>query len=624
MTTPLALMPAIKDRETAFSYVSRMAAMNGVDTAGFCTDMGLSLTKIINGVPEDLMKLAALCDSDVEDLKRWTPLYFGNRAHTFRGHRVHAKAIKDTTVRGCPVCLREDAEASPDNDTGEMYIRGHWLFRPVSLCVKHHHPLVPLWSERQVTLRYDSASRLAEIAQDVRSEKLDTKLREPREYDQWIEARLLDQRTSSWLDQFELYAAAHFCELLGRAILAFWHPKSNKFTPEKDWLSFDMGFHFANKGEDRIRTALTELQTGIGEPTDGPKKKFGALYDRLAFDLKGEEYAPFRKLLRDHITATWPLGPGDDLMGEPVLERRVHSVRTAARELGMDPRRLRKLLVDVDLVRPIETGKDDQWELFDAKKAQPHLDRLNTLVSAKDFQSALNMSRNQFELLREEDYFAPAVDNGDHKPLWDVRAAHKFFEKLLTGAEPIYVPMHNWGDLPKIAQSLQISPGTILSFLERGKVQRVGRHMTREGYRAILVTHDEIERLLNRPDAPGISIELFARQCGLKPSAAMRLVREAHIPSTEGRHPKSGVPQRFLAPADIAAFHDRFVTLRGLAVELGLSWQALRPKLADAGVEPFSPDGQDYGALFERGAANAVQLSTSAKEVPPKKKDDKT
>ncbi|WP_260003246.1 hypothetical protein [Leisingera caerulea] len=74
-----------------------------------------------------------------------------------------------------------------------------------------------------------------------------------------------------------------------------------------------------------------------------------------------------------------------------MLERKVHSVRTAARELGMDPRRLRKLLVDANLVRPAETGQDDQWELFDAKQAQPHLDKISTLVSAKDFQQALNM-----------------------------------------------------------------------------------------------------------------------------------------------------------------------------------------------------------------------------------------
>lgn len=117
--------------------------------------------------------------------------------------------------------------------------------------------------------------------------------------------------------------------------------------------------------------------------------------------------------------------------------------------------------------------------------------------------------------------------------------------------------------------------------------------MRREGYGAILVTHDEIEHLLERPEAPGISVEVFARQCNLKPAAAMRLVREGHVPSTAGLHPKTGARQRFLAPANLAAFHERFVALRGLAVELGTSWQALRLRLANAGVCPFSPDGQD-------------------------------
>ncbi|WP_321364691.1 hypothetical protein [uncultured Celeribacter sp.] len=152
-------------------------------------------------------------------------------------------------------------------------------------------------------------------------------------------------------------------------------------------------------------------------------------------------------------------------MGEPVLERKVHSVRTAARELGMDPRRLRKLLVDVGLVRPAETGRDDQWELFDAKAAQPHLDRIKTQVSAKDFQEALSMSRSQFELLRKEGHFPPAIDGGDHKPLWDVRAAHQYLERLLTGAEPIYVAMHGWDDIPTTAQSLKVSPGKVLKLL---------------------------------------------------------------------------------------------------------------------------------------------------------------
>ncbi|MEN9061889.1 TniQ family protein [Ponticoccus litoralis] len=211
-TTPLA--PDLQDRETAFSFVSRLAAMNGVDTAGFCTDMGLPFTKMIDGTPDALARLADLSATDVEELRRWSPRYLGNREHEFRGNRLHAKAIKESTVRGCPACLREDAEAAPDSFEGDMYIRGHWLFRPVTLCLKHHHLLVPLWAEANVSRRYDAAARLAEIAPGVWAGKLDKELRAPNPFDEWIEARLAGTPTESWLDQFDLYAAAHFCELL--------------------------------------------------------------------------------------------------------------------------------------------------------------------------------------------------------------------------------------------------------------------------------------------------------------------------------------------------------------------------------------------------------------------------
>lgn len=607
MTNELSVVATLHAHEPAFSFASRVAALNGVSAADFSTDMGLSFTKITDGNADDLSELAALCRVDVHDLRAWTPIHLGKRVHAFRGQYLHAKAIKETTLRGCPICLREDAERTPGAPEQLMSVRGHWLFRPVTICLEHQHPLIPLWSAPAKTDRFDVAARMAEIAPAILAGASDQELREPTEFDRWIEARLLGTPTNTWLDQFALYPAAHFCELLGRAVWAVRIPKWMKFKPEHTWMAFDVGFKFASKGEDSIRSALGELQATIGKPTDGPKKKFGALYDRLAFDLLNEDYAPFRALLRDHIATTWPLGPGDDLMGEPVLVRRVHSIRTASRELGMDPRRLRKLLVDARIVRPAENGKDDQWELFDVDEAQPHLDRINTLVSAKDFQETLSMSRSQFERLRSDGYFPPAVDGGDHKPLWDVRAARKFFEGLLTGAEPIYVPMHAWGDIPKTAQRLKISPGTILTLLEQRRIQRVGKHMTRDGYASILITHDEVERLLERPDAPGISIEVFARQCGLKPSAATRLVRNGHVPSTEGRHPKTGALQRFLAPDDIASFHARFATLRGLAVELGTPWQALRLELEDAGVLPFSPDGNDYGAIYERQALKDKQ-----------------
>lgn len=598
MTAKLSLVPAFKEREPAFSYLSRVAAANDVPLGLFAQDMGLSLTKILEGDEAEILKLAALTGIDAHVLASWSPVHIGARDHLFRGQVMHAKAIKETGIRGCPDCLREDL-AGGDGATA-MAVRGDWLFRPVSICMRHSRPLVTLWTVVNKTERYDVAARMAEVHPRLMTGELYQPHRAPAPFDLWISARLLGESSELWLDQFELYPAAHFCELLGRSIWATKIPKWMKFTRDEAWKLFEVGFTFAKAGDTQIRSALHELQEIIGEPTDGPKKKFGDLYDRLAFDLTSATYAPFRALLRDHIATTWPLGPGDDLMGEPVLERKRHSVLTAAREIGMDSRRLRKLLVEKGVVCSIEEGRSDAWELFDAADAKPILEEIIALASATEFQQALGISRSQFELLRRDGYFEPELHGHDHKPLWNVRSGRRFVDSLLTGAEPIYVPMHNWADIPKAAQRLKISPGQIVGLIEKDRLRRVGKHMGRDGYAAILVTTDEVERLLERPDAPGISIEVFARQCGLKPANARRLVRLGHTPSTEGRNPKTGLHQQFLAPGDIAAFHARFVTLRGLAIERGSAWQALRHELAERGILPFSPDGLDYGTVYER------------------------
>lgn len=600
MTRRLSKAPQHGEGEPAFSYLSRVAAQYGVPTRDFAADMGLSFSRVIDGDPKHLTALAELTDTEPERLVAWSPIYFGNRSHGFRGHVMHAKAIKESVVRGCPDCLREDLERGTSAPERSPFIRGEWLFRPITLCAKHERPLSPLWRVSAKQDRYDIVPRMAEIASAIASGALDQKTREPNEFDLWIANRIAGRSSDIWLDQFSLYPAAHFCELFGRALWTVEIPKSQKFAPEEAHLAFWLGFEFAKDGESGVRLGLSSLQEFEGAPTDGPKKKFGDLYDRLTFDLTNEDYAPFRNLLRDHILKTWPLGPGDDLMGEPVLTRHLHSVLTASREYGIDSRRLRKLLVSAGVVRPVEQGRSDAWELFTPEDAEPVLSRLETLVSATDLQDALLISRMNFESLRKDGYFAPKLEGADHKPLWDLREARNFLDGLLQGAEPVYVPMHNWAYLANAAVRLRVSPGTIIRLIEEGRLHRVGKHVSRDGFPAILVTIDEVERLLDRPTAPGISIQVFAKQCGLKEVYLGRLMRMGHTPSTEGRNPKTGAKQRFLSTEDIEAFYARFITLRDLAVEHGMNWQALRHELAQRGIDPFSPDGEDYGAVFER------------------------
>lgn len=480
-----------------------------------------------------------------------------------------------------------------------MAFRGHWLPRHVTLCLRHRHPLVPLWEELKPEARYDTAARFAEIAEQVLSGGLDQPPRDPSPFDLWFEGRLADGPGDGWLDQFPLYPAAHFCELLGRSIFAVKVPKWKKMPPERLWCCFDAGYSIAHRGEAAIRKALTSLQELVGAPMDGPKKKFGDLYDRLAQDLTSDDYQPFRNLLRDHIATTWPLGPGDDLMGEPILKRRVHSVLTAARDTGNDPRRLRKLLADAGWVRPDGQGRTDAWELFDADAAAPFLRSLAVGVSALELQNKLGISRSQFDLLRKDGYFPPILGGAGHKPLWDIQAGRAFIDSLLSGGAPIYVPMHDWNDIATAAQRLKVRPGAIIRMIEERRLTRIGKHLGRDGYAAVLVDIAEVERVLDRPEATGQSIELFAKTVGLRPTAVMRLVRAGQIRTTGGINPKTKATQQFLAPLDIAAFHRRFVTLRRLAALLDMSWQALRGRLNEQSISPFVLDGEDVGTLYE-------------------------
>lgn len=457
----------------------------------------------------------------------------------------------------------------------------------------------------------------------MQSGALDRPRRDPALFDLWFERRLAEGPGDGWLDRFALYPAAHFCELLGRAVFAVRVPKSRQMPPDRLWTRFDAGFTIASRGEAAIRAVLTELQETIGAPTDGPKRNFGDLYDRLARDLASEAYRPFRDLLSDHIATIWPLGPGDELVGERVLERRVHSVLTASRETGLDARRLRKLLAEAGWVRSAGEGRPDAWELFDAAAAGPFLQSLGAGVSALELQEKLGISRSQFELLRRDGHLEPTLGGAGHKPLWDVRAARGFVDALLAGAVPIYAPMHDWCDIAAAAQRLKIRPGEIVGMIERRRQARVGRHQGRDGSAAVLVDRAEVERLLDRPEAPeakGLSIDFFAKTAGIRPAAAMRLVRGGHIPTTEDVNPKTKAAQRYLAPADVEAFHGRFVTLRRLASLLGLSWQALRVLLAEAEVAPFSPDGEDVGAIYEWSAIEAAfccRWPRAAEPEPP-------
>ena len=375
MPSPLPLTVPLLWRETATSITSRLAARNGLSASAFCLDFNVSFRAIVDGDPAAIRVIADLGGVPKEQLAAWSQSSAGDRRLSFRGHIFHGKTLRNPDIRGCPVCLLEDLENNDLPPGQAMGIRGHWCVPHVATCQRHAHPLVVLYRDHHPTERFDNARHAAKISAAIGTKSLNQQRELPTAFEDWLDDRLDGGPGTDWLSGHPLHAASVFCRLLGISLLRLDGLRLVHIAEESEYALYATGFEVARDGEEAIGCALARLQGLVETPHDGPKKIYPALYDRLSHDYGDNPvYAVFRRILRDHMIATWPLGPGDELLGEPVYERRLHSVTTAAHETGVDPRRLRKLLVAVGLW-PEGCDLPDPWAVFDAAAAGPNADR---------------------------------------------------------------------------------------------------------------------------------------------------------------------------------------------------------------------------------------------------------
>ncbi|WP_223429089.1 TniQ family protein, partial [Tateyamaria pelophila] len=353
MLNPLPLRPAPNHRETIPSFLSRIAAMNGVGAADFALDMGFSLKRIINLEEVAVRSLAAcggLTDGQVDELISWTGRGGGDVRMVFRGEEFGSRALRNPIIRGCPVCLREDTEVDRDRPLIQMTMRGDWQMREINLCVEHRHPLLQLWNHILPTDRYDLSSRFAEILDDVMEGRLDQPFIQPSPYDFWLDTRLQTGADNTWLADHTLYAATTFCTLLGTELLRLETVSHlDKGAPLRR--ARTLGFGVASQGEVAILKALSELATLADSSSAGPQKAFGRLFvDFSQAHLDKADFTPFRKILRDSIVDIWPVSAGETVLGIVQPERQLHSILTASRETGIGQELLERFLTDIPQV----------------------------------------------------------------------------------------------------------------------------------------------------------------------------------------------------------------------------------------------------------------------------------
>jgi len=613
-------------RETLPSFLSRLAASKDVKTLDLAMDMGFSFKRLLNQDEEALDRLrswARLSNDELTALRSWTGSHAGNVTTLFRGEVFGSRALRNPVVRGCPVCLQEDATEHSGDPLEAMAMRGDWQLREVTICLRHRHPLVPLWEEHDPVKRLDIQSQLGKIADRL----LDGSLRHsdlaPSAYDIWLDHRLETGEDQTWLSRHTLYAATAFCRLLGGELL---RPRDIGYRQaEVDLRAAQAeGFKHARQGEAAIRQTLEDLAVTASRALLEAPTAFGWLFAKLSHDYRVlPEFDIFRDILREVILSIWPVGPGEFLLGREVSERRLHSVRTAALETGVGEVALEQFLTEAGA---FASGDDRprSRRTFSANIYAALLADVASLVTAIDLAQAMGATRGEIDALIRGGVLTPQTQSASIKLKWRTQDGLALNAELQTLAVPIPSGRQGWERLQAASARAHIPVANIISAIRSGELQ-VGRVVTDEGYHGFSVRKSSVDQWRKaRADhamravdtLPGVmSAAEFARSIGLRDKRQFEALIEAgHAEALETVHPVTRRVQLRMTSGHIASFHGKFLTLTTMQAETGLHRNTILSRLKASGVAVFAADRLDFGPVYLRQEAMPELRTASAKE----------
>lgn len=604
MRTPLSIRIPHGDEEPPTSLLSRLAALHGCTFNEFCLDMAVAVYDVIHGRDQALSRLETLAG-----LPSGRILPFSIRraadGFTLNGHAVRTQSLRRKQIYICPVCVANDLHTQPGPALVRPYARTSWILTSIRSCAKHRTALIALQEPLKGVRAYDfsraifSATRSLERVEGLRSDW-------PRSpFEDYLLGRLWGPNVEvPLLGSMPWYAAAQSCEVVGAVSLAGPGFRPGEMS-DRDWFDAGIeGFSILSEGEASFRTLLSRLQSSFraSKRNWGPGSLFGRLYSWLSSQNNDRAYGSLREIMKRHMAETLPLGPGDKVFGEAILVRRLHSVRTATLETGRHPKRLRKLLLDAELIREADLGLTDDRILFQADSVGNVLTRAAEAMSLTSAGKYLNAPRVQVQKLHEQGIIRPFVKGGRRARL----SAHafsraeldRFLERLIERATLVSSPPPGTANIPEAAKRACCSAMEIVRLVIEHRLSWTGRLRLVSGYLSLLVDIDEVRGRVRREDHGGYSLRQVEQLISTTTHAVRALVADGHLPTCAATNPVNRCPQTIVSRPALDSFRATFVSLAELARDQEMSPTALLRKLRSTGISPAIVYGHKKKSYF--------------------------
>lgn len=483
--------------ESATSFASRLARLKGAPSlTNWCADVGIGRSDLMAGRSSALARLAHLGNIDLDLLTHHAVMDKGRHGARLLGQDMRAGALSWGQVRACPACLRDDLGANPQRPL-QMFGRAPWQMTAYRICPTHRLRLVTL--DKPALPDHHASFRGA--LKQILSGALDAPSPHEPVFESHLLASLQGEVSDAWLGLFRLDAIARISEVLGTALLRGRAAKLLAMTDESYSAVVPTGFKALAGGPEALEAAFNALRAIPGKPQDRPQARYGVLYRWLSGPQgKRPEMEAFRTLFRGHILANWSFDDGTELLGQPIIGTRVHTVATAARAWNIPARMLRKALVDRGLVSAAGTDSLDLVETFRPEDARDILEGLSQSIPRKEAMQRLGVSRPQLDLI-EESGLLPLLRHGDRvRPVQSSAAVDTLLERVATQVTgTVENGQAGWLSLAEIRRRMLLDFMTLLHLLLDGKIADVRKAPSGQGLDAIRLQTDDVARALGAP-----------------------------------------------------------------------------------------------------------------------------
>ncbi len=483
-----------------------------------------------------------------------------------------------------------------------MVMRGDWQLKYVEKCVHHRLELVPLWETSHLLQRYDYAARFQDrgVFDKILTGLSTHPTTSITAYDRWLNTRLTSEHDTTWLATHNIDIAARFCMLLGTELI-----RTGLSAGKANSSGSAQGFEIASRGPAAIRQSLKALVSKADGPHDRANKAFGRIPIWInQYATNDPRWHEFRELMRDVVIETWPYAAGEVIFGKALPTRRLHSISSAAKEIGRSDNVTRQILEHAGVVSA-EDRRPDKRLTFDAIRAAPALSKAKRLVMAKHMARHLGASPNQFEVLREQGVIRPAIPPSISKFHWDTADADELLSSMASNAKNFTQGDDDWIEFGVAAGRARVRVKDAIEATRLGALTIDIRDGV-QGYAAICVKQTGMDQLSQpRPGHPTLSE--FASEVGLQKDGSLKVIYETgYITATELFNPTVPRMGLFMTDKDQATFHAHFTSLKLMADHFGKDAKDMTKSLKSNGIEGCKIDGQLLSKVFLKEAIELV------------------